>query len=195
MTAESVHSRTCSGALVAILPARRYVADERPLTVASHRTQFRRSVVADGIVTLGMLRAKQHRSGCCAATLRLGDPAASPAESTPSLASLLHTSAPWPGGLMNTGLRRPIGVLRHLIQSVVAAPEKPVPPIRPHDPTSATLRPLGASAPGSPSCPSSRTVRIKQPSLVTVESSEPSRSIHTFPGHEATNVKRNARGA
>lgn len=68
MTAESVHSRACSGALVTILPTRRYVADERALTVALYKTQLRRSIVADGIVTLGMLSAKQHRSGCNTAT-------------------------------------------------------------------------------------------------------------------------------
>ena len=44
-----------SGALVTILPARCFMADERPLTVAFRETLFRRSIVADDIVTLGMI--------------------------------------------------------------------------------------------------------------------------------------------
>jgi mannose-1-phosphate guanylyltransferase len=42
-------------ALITILPARSYVADEWTLTVALHRVLSNRSFLSDGIVTLGML--------------------------------------------------------------------------------------------------------------------------------------------
>jgi mannose-1-phosphate guanylyltransferase len=45
-------------ALITILPARSYVADEWTLTVALHRVLSNRSLLSDGIVTLGMLGAK-----------------------------------------------------------------------------------------------------------------------------------------
>jgi mannose-1-phosphate guanylyltransferase len=45
------------GALLTILPARCYMADEQPLRAAFLETQFRREIVADGIVTLGMTAA------------------------------------------------------------------------------------------------------------------------------------------
>jgi len=44
-------------ALVTILPARCYVADEWTLTIALHRALSERSFLADGIVTLGMVGA------------------------------------------------------------------------------------------------------------------------------------------
>jgi mannose-1-phosphate guanylyltransferase len=44
-------------ALVTILPARCYVADEWTLTIALHRALSERPVLADGIVTLGMVGA------------------------------------------------------------------------------------------------------------------------------------------
>src|SRR3984893_8275045 len=45
-------------ALITILPARSYVADEWTLTVALHRVLSDRSFLADGIVTLGMVSAQ-----------------------------------------------------------------------------------------------------------------------------------------
>jgi mannose-1-phosphate guanylyltransferase len=45
-------------ALITILPARSYVADEWTLTVALHRVLSNRSLLTDGIVTLGMLGAQ-----------------------------------------------------------------------------------------------------------------------------------------
>jgi mannose-1-phosphate guanylyltransferase len=45
-------------ALITILPARSYVADEWTLTVALHRVLSDRSFLADGIVTLGMVGAQ-----------------------------------------------------------------------------------------------------------------------------------------
>jgi mannose-1-phosphate guanylyltransferase len=45
-------------ALITILPARSYVADEWTLTVALHRALSNRSLLSDGIVTLGMLGAQ-----------------------------------------------------------------------------------------------------------------------------------------
>ena len=45
-------------ALVTILPARCYVADEWTLTIALHRALSERTVLAGGIVTLGMLGAE-----------------------------------------------------------------------------------------------------------------------------------------
>jgi mannose-1-phosphate guanylyltransferase len=44
-------------ALVTILPARCYVADEWTLTLALHRALSERTILADGIVTLGMVGA------------------------------------------------------------------------------------------------------------------------------------------
>ena len=45
-------------ALITILPARSYVADEWTLTVALHRVLSNRSFLSDGIVTLGMVGAQ-----------------------------------------------------------------------------------------------------------------------------------------
>src|SRR5580692_11696703 len=45
-------------ALITILPARSYVADEWTLTVALHRVLSDRAFLADGIVTLGMVGAQ-----------------------------------------------------------------------------------------------------------------------------------------
>ncbi|HWX34187.1 MAG TPA: hypothetical protein VNZ53_43035 [Steroidobacteraceae bacterium] len=45
-------------ALITILPARSYVADEWTLTVALHRVLSNRSLLSDGIVTLGMVGAQ-----------------------------------------------------------------------------------------------------------------------------------------
>jgi len=44
-------------ALITILPARCYVADEWTLTIALHRALSERTILADGIVTLGMVGA------------------------------------------------------------------------------------------------------------------------------------------
>ena len=53
----SIAART-PNALIAILPARCYVADEWPLTIALHRALSERSRLADGIATLGMIGAE-----------------------------------------------------------------------------------------------------------------------------------------
>ncbi len=53
----SIAARSPS-ALITILPARCYVADEWTLTVALHRVLSERSFLADGIVTLGMVSAQ-----------------------------------------------------------------------------------------------------------------------------------------
>src|SRR6202166_3015468 len=53
----SIGAQTPS-ALITILPARSYVADEWALTVALHRVLSDRSFLADGIVTLGMVGAQ-----------------------------------------------------------------------------------------------------------------------------------------
>jgi mannose-1-phosphate guanylyltransferase len=45
-------------ALITILPARSYVADERTLSVALHRVLSDRAFLSDGIVTLGMVSAQ-----------------------------------------------------------------------------------------------------------------------------------------
>jgi mannose-1-phosphate guanylyltransferase len=52
----SIAART-PDALVTILPARCYVADEWTLTIALHRALSERTFLADGIVTLGMVGA------------------------------------------------------------------------------------------------------------------------------------------
>jgi mannose-1-phosphate guanylyltransferase len=53
----SIAARTPK-ALITILPARCYVADEWTLTVALHRALSERSILADGIATLGMIGAE-----------------------------------------------------------------------------------------------------------------------------------------
>lgn len=148
------------GDLVTILPARCYVADERPLRVAFLETLSRRSTVADGIVTLGMIAAETDvdedylvaNAWNGTPTTTVANIAQRPVDSViPQLVQLgalvasgifvahAGTLATWLYEYCPTMTHI---ILRHLKQSALAAAETRIPPIRPQDPIHSASRPF-----------------------------------------------------